>query len=306
MDGVAGLEGWRWIFLLEGIASVAAGVLCVFCLIDVPALSGGWLEPDEMKYLELRQIAAHGSTKRIKEQEKTRKWQIVRSVLFDWQLYLQGFVYWSNTAPNYGLKFSMPQIIANMGFTSAKAQLLTIPPYFVGAISAYSSAILSDRFKWRMPFIVGPQLLVVVAFAILFAKSENIQDNIGACYFAVMLACVGLYPINPGGNAWTVNNLAGPTKKAQGIAFMISMGNIGGIIGSYIYVDKEKPTYPSGYGASFGFAALGILSCFALEFGYWRENQKRAKMTESEVRGKYTQEELDAMGDRSPLFRYTL
>ncbi|ETS83944.1 hypothetical protein PFICI_05820 [Pestalotiopsis fici W106-1] len=297
MDGVAGLEGWRWIFIIEGLVSVACGILAWFCLIDTPALSGRWLEPEEIRYLELRQLAIQGNGARVREAEKSRKWQIAKSVLLDWQLYLQALVYWSNTAPNYGLKFTMPQIIKNMGFTSSNAQLLTIPPYFMGAVSAYVSAIFADRFRWRMPFIVGAQTLVMIAFIILFVKAADVKNNIAVCYFAVILSCIGFYPINPGGNAWTVDNLAGPTKRAQGVAFMIGMGNIGGIIGSYIYIDSEAPRYPTGFSASLAFAALGIVCCLALEFGYWRQNKKRAQMTEDEIRAKYTDEELEGMGD---------
>ncbi|KAJ0382720.1 hypothetical protein COL922a_011962 [Colletotrichum nupharicola] len=173
----------------------------------------------------------------------------------------------------------MPQIIKNMGYTSSNAQLLTIPPYIVGAISAYVSSSLSDRFKWRMPFIVFAQVLVLISFAILFFKAENIQENIPACYFAIFLASIGFYPINPGGNAWTVNNLAGPTKRAQGIAYMICLGSIGGIVGSFIYREDESPKYPSGFGSSFAFAGLGVVACFVLEFLFWNINRKRDKYT---------------------------
>lgn len=85
----------------------------------------------------------------------------------------------------------MPQIIKNMGLTSANAQLLTIPPYAVGAISAYLFSVFADKYSWRMPFILGPQLLLVVAFNILFTKSEDIKDNIALNYFAICLACFG-------------------------------------------------------------------------------------------------------------------
>lgn len=153
---------------------------------------------------------------------------------------------------------------------------------------------------------MGAQALVVIAFAILFTKADKIAENLGACYFAIILACIGFYPINPGGNAWTVTNLAGPTKRAQGIAYMICLGNIGGIIGSYIYLEEEKPKYPTGFGASFAFATWGIVCCLILEAGYWYLNKKRDKMTEAEIREKYTEEQLEKMGDRSPLFRYAL
>lgn len=219
---------------------------------------------------------------------------------------MHGIIYWSNTVPNNALKFTMPQIIRNMGYTSTHAQLLTIPPYCIGAMSAFGSSFFADRFSWRMPFIVGPQLIVVVAYSVLFNKAADIVKSVPACYFSVCLACLGLYPINPCGNAWNLNNLAGPTKRAMGIAFMLCIGNVGGIIGSYIYIEGEKPRYPTGFGASIGFAAAGVLACLAIEGMYKRINSKRAIMSEEEIYAKYTTEELDAMGDRSPLFRYTL
>lgn len=305
MDGVGNYEGWRWIFILEGLATVLAGVATFFCLIDSPATSGKWLDAGEIRFLELRQVTQNGN--RVSEKKAAGvDWKILRSVLCDWQIYLQALIYWSNTVPNNALKFTMPRIIRNMGYTSSHAQLLTIGPYCAGAVSAYVSAIFADRFTWRMPFIVGPQLLVVAAYAILFPLASDIRDNIPACFFAVVLACIGLYPINPGGNAWTVNNLAGQTKRAMGIAYMICLGNLGGIAGSYIFIEAESPRYPTGFGASLGFAAAGVGACFALEAAYYLQNKKKAAMSETEVREKYTDEELDAMGDRSPLYIYTL
>lgn len=124
MDGIGGYEGWRWIFLIEGIASVLAGCASWFLLPDSPALSGKWLTPDEVRFLELTQIKMRGrrSTSHHKPDAKTL-WDVLK----DWQLYFLGIVFMSNTVPNYGLKFTMPQIIRNMGFTSSTAQLLTIP-----------------------------------------------------------------------------------------------------------------------------------------------------------------------------------
>lgn len=297
------------IFILEGIFTVILGVMTFFTLIDSPALSGRWLTPNEMRYLELRQRAdpsrrVHSAAAGETKKSDTRKALV--SVLTDWQIWMHGVIYWSNTVPNNALKFTMPQIIRNMGYTSTHAQLLTIPPYCIGALSAFGSSFFADRFKWRMPFIVGPQLIVVTAYAVLFSKAEDITNNVPACYFGVCLACLGLYPINPCGNAWNLNNLAGPTKRAMRIAFMLCIGNIGGIIGSYIYIEEEKPKYPTGFGASIGFAAAGIVACFAIEAIYKWINTKRSKMTEEEISAKYTAEELEAMGDRSPLFRYTL
>jgi hypothetical protein len=148
------------------------------------------LEPDEIKYLELRQLASRKSRPN-EYRDKGFDKHIFLSVLTDWKIYCLVVVFWSNVVPNYGLKFTMPTIMVNMGYENAAAQLLTIPAYTVGAISAYVFAVCSDKFKWRMPFIVGPQVAVVVAEAILFSKSADVQNNIPLCYFAVCLACFG-------------------------------------------------------------------------------------------------------------------
>ncbi|KAH7049336.1 permease of the major facilitator superfamily [Macrophomina phaseolina] len=306
MDGLGGLEGWRWIFIMEGIVTVIMAVLCFFFLVDSPALSSRWLDPDEIRYLELRQYARHMQDSDQSAKEKTVHWDALWAVMTDWKIYLLILVNWSNAVPNYALKFTMPQIIKNMGYTSATAQLLTMPPYAVGALTAYAFSVFADRYSWRMPFIVGPQLSLVVAFSILFTKSEDIKDNIALCYFAVCLACFGMYPILPGVNAWNVANLAGPQKRSIGIGWLICAGNIGGVIGSYIYVEDEAPRYPTGYGTSFAFASAGILACLVLEFALWTINKRNARFTEEQIRAQYTSEQLHKMGDKSPLYKYSL
>ncbi|KAK3717488.1 hypothetical protein LTR37_005878 [Vermiconidia calcicola] len=164
----------------------------------------------------------------------------------------------------------------------------------------------SDRLTWRMPFICVPLVIVVIAYAILFSQSADIANNIPQCYFALCLACAGLYPVTPGVSAWNINNITGPTARAQGAAYMNALGAIGGIIGSYMYLDSESPSYPTGYGLSFALAALGIASALVMEFIFKKKNRKRDQMTETEIYEKYTEEQLGKMGHRSPFFRFTL
>lgn len=50
------------------------------------------------------------------------------------------------------------------------------------------SALFADRFTWRMPFIVGPQLVVIRAYGILIGKASEITENIPFCYFGNLLS----------------------------------------------------------------------------------------------------------------------
>lgn len=72
----------------------------------------------------------------------------------------------------------MPQIMSNMGFSRTVAQLMTAPPYACGAISAVTSAWFADRLTWRMPFLVGAQSLLIIAYAVLFVFAADISNNI--------------------------------------------------------------------------------------------------------------------------------
>lgn len=200
----------------------------------------------------------------------------------------------------------MPSVTKSMGFSSSQAQLLTIPPYVAGAFSAVVFGKLSDRFMWRLPFIVIPLLLIVVGFSTILPLAPEIKHHIAPCYVGVVLICLGIYPTNPAGSAWISGNLAGPSKKAMGIALNICMGNLGGIVGSYIFLVEEAPGYPTGFGTGLAVVASAVLSSMFLEFSYWRLNKKRNAMDRATILSTYSEEELSRMGDASPFFKYTL
>jgi hypothetical protein len=146
----------------------------------------------------------------------------------------------------------------------------------------------------------------MVAYAVLFTYSAQISSHVALCYTFVHVATISVYPVIPGGNTWLVNNMGSPEKRAQGVALMIGLGNCGGIIGSFIFLDAEKPRYQTGWGTALGFIIGGILAASSMEAAYMWINKRRDRISEAEVRDQYTEEELQRLGDRSPLFRYTL
>jgi len=99
----------------------------------------------------------------------------------------------------------------------------------MGAFSAIGFSLVSDRFNWRLPFILAPQSLLLIAYPVLFVYAAVIADNVALCYVMVVIACMGVYPIIPGTNAWTLNNLANAEKRNMGSGYFISLGNCGGM-----------------------------------------------------------------------------
>ena len=91
--------------------------------------------------------------------------------------------------------------------------------------------------------------------------------------------------------------MAPSSKRAIGMAAVIAGGNLGGIVGSNIFLLKEAPKYWTGYGVCLAIAICAAGSTFILKRSYHSDNSSRDKMTEEEIRDKYTDSQLTQLGD---------
>lgn len=157
-----------------------------------------------------------------------------------------------------------------------------------------------------MPFVVGPFAMIVVGFSIMLGLQGDFERQLGASYTAVIIACMGIYPSAPALIAWAGNNLAPASRRAVGLGLNISVGNLGGIMGSYLFFDSDAPEYSTGFGLSLAFCLSGLIAALIAEVAYRQGNKKKDAWSEEEVRALYTQDQLVAMGEKSPLFKYTL
>lgn len=101
MDGVGGYEGWRWIFLLEGLLTVVMGVMCFFLLIDSPQLSTRWLDPDEIRFLGIQHFIKEGG--QFKDEKKKTSVKDIKAVVLNWRMYLLAYILIGQAACAYGL-----------------------------------------------------------------------------------------------------------------------------------------------------------------------------------------------------------
>lgn len=129
LDGVGGLTGWQWIFVVEGVPSILVGAFLFKLLPDRPA-TAAFLTPDERENLT-REIAAEGA-----EVRQRHDFGVARSILHSRVLALS-LVYFSIAFGLYGLAFWMPQIIkASLAIDSnLQVSLLTAAPYALGAFA---------------------------------------------------------------------------------------------------------------------------------------------------------------------------
>lgn len=142
------------------------------------------------------------------------------------------------------------------------------------------------------------------AFVILMALPKDRWP--GARYGVLFAIAGGLYPSLCGVVTWNANNLAGSWKRAIGMALQITIGNLGGAVGSNIYLKRETPHYWTGYGVSLAVLIAAIISGFVLRFSLKKINAKRDRLTAEAIWAMYSAEQLAEVGDQSPFFRYTL
>lgn len=150
----------------------------------------------------------------------------------------------------YGFSFSLPTIILELGYTAAQAQLLTIPIYFVGACSTILFAYLADKRQNRWIFIIIPFAISAIGFIALLSIPHPRLP--GLTYAFLFTIPTGLYPAVISCISWVGNSLAPTWKRAIGMALMMSIGNLGGAVGSNIFLENQAPKYQLGYGFSMG------------------------------------------------------
>ncbi|KAF2184129.1 retrograde regulation protein 2 [Zopfia rhizophila CBS 207.26] len=300
MHGTGGLEGWRWIFILEGIVTVLVGFSLPWTLPDSPDRAS-FLHPDEKAFIRRRLEQDAGTSQGQVKTGENFQWRYLRAALTEWKLYFAMIAYWGNSVCLYAFTYSAPSIILGLGYTAANSQLLTIPIYILGVISTLAFSRMADRKGARWPFIVTPFIIALCGLIGLISIPHPRYP--GLTYAFLFTIPAGVYPPLIGILAWAGNNLAPSWKRAVGMALLISLGNFGGAIGSNIFIESQKPHYWLGYGFSLGIVAAAIMCTLVLKVVWSRMNKARDVIGEAEILEKYSEEELLDMGDKSPRYR---
>lgn len=169
MDGVGGLGGWAWIFILEGILTTVVGVLAYFFVVNYPDTCP-WLTSTERSFI-LKRLAADSD---VTENEGF-SWANVTAALSDPKVWLYSFGYHFLSLDLYTIALFLPSIIEDLGYSAASAQLLTIPPYGLAAILTVIIAWTSERVGRRAPFLIGANCITVIGYIILISNTDPVK-----------------------------------------------------------------------------------------------------------------------------------
>ena len=264
MKGVGGLNGWRWIFILEGILTVVVSLIAYFFINNYPA-TAKFLTEKERACINARLRSNNDATR-----DEAFTWHNVRRAFRDPKVWLYGLGFHTLSLPLYTLSLFLPTIIKELGYTAAQAQLLTVPPYAVAFVLTLSVAIASEKFKIRAPFIIGSSSLAIIGYVILLSASKP-----GVSYVGIIFAAAGIYPACAIVLSWPANNVSGQTKRATANAMQISIGNLGAVLGTQLYRSTDGPRFFVGHGFALGYLAANVVVVGTLWAVLRAENARR-------------------------------
>ena len=220
MDGVAGLHGWQWLFIMEAIPAIVLAVVVLFALPDRPA-DASFLAGEERDWL----IARLDAERRQREAVHS---QSVMQTLFNPKVLALSLVYFGAVALNYGLGFFLPQIVKGFGLSNLATGFVTAIPYVVGTVTMVWWGRRSDRKRERK----GHCGYALASAAICVAISTAFGDPTLKMLF-LSLAGFGIFSCLP--VFWTLPTafLSG-AAAAGGIAIINALGNLAGFFGPFV------------------------------------------------------------------------
>jgi ACS family tartrate transporter-like MFS transporter len=211
LDSFLGLDGWQWLFLIEGLPAVALGFVTLRYLDERPD-DAAWLEPDERAFLA-------AEVARERELRRQLGGQRLRDALGSPRVWLFGFVNFVLLAAGFGLTFFVPDLVQDRtGYTDFEVGVLAAIPFGFATAAMLVAARRGSGIAGLM--VLGAAGTLITAYA-----QSALLLTLGITLAAVgLLAALPRFWIGP-------TALLGGTAAAAGIALVAVLGNLGGFVG---------------------------------------------------------------------------
>ncbi|KAL3438641.1 major facilitator superfamily domain-containing protein [Aspergillus tetrazonus] len=248
LHGKAGLEGWRWMYLVQGLITCVIGIVTYWWMVDFP-------ENARKSFYFLTETEAKVAVQRIQADRgdvvlDPFEWRKVLVNFTDPKLYGFACMYFCLNIVSTSLNYFLPQIIeSGLGFSSNESILLSTPPYYWAVLPVLLTSLIGDTFRIRGPLITFNALCLIAGY-LMFGLPSSTQVTVR--YVGTFLA-TGAYVSNWAAlNAFMANNIVGQWKRATTAAAVAACNGLGSIAGSYIVRQSEAPEYQTAVWVSIG------------------------------------------------------
>ncbi|KAI5963900.1 hypothetical protein KGF57_001176 [Candida theae] len=295
MDGLGGVEGWRYLFIIEGGITVLTVPFAYFVLPDTPH-NTKFLSQQEKDIIQWKLKRDLGNVDDTDVEAKVSDWEGLKLAVMDIKMWMLCGMH-SFLVAACGVTNFFPTIVGTLNFNHTITLCLTAPPYIVAVVVTYFWARHADKTGERTFHIIIPMVFALVAFIIAVATL-----NTGARYFSMILMIPSLYSAFVVILTWISNSCPRPpAKRAVAIALVNCLSNSTSIWNSYLYPSSDGPRYVKAMSCNIAFIVLAILFVIMLRIRLMVLNKKIERGTMD------WQKELGKGNDGSkisPDFRY--
>jgi len=252
-----GISGWRWLFIVEGVATVGVALIAFFVLLDYPATSAR-LTPAERRLATIRILRDGIDTGKTTKARLTH-WQAFVAAVSDPKTYMFLVLFMLDVGAGT-ISYFIPTITKTLGYSSVKAQFMTVPIYVVAAVCLNIVAWSSDRHADRRWHIVGALTVGFAGSVVCAAVTQPVARYVMICFVAA-----GIWTALPLILSWTSGTITLPAeKRAVVLALVNAFGNFSSVYGSRIWPTRDSPKYHIGFGVTAGFLGAGMILAAAI------------------------------------------
>jgi len=249
MEGVLGLHGWQWVYILEGIPAILLGIITPFVMTDRPE-HAKWLKPEEREWL------TSTMNKELADKQKSGNHNFLAG-LKDPRTIAYSALYFGLVCGIYGLGLWMPTIVKALGkFDSVQVGFIVFIPYAIAAVFVYFWSKRSDRTGNRVWHACFSMAMAAVG---LLGAGYLLPVNAVLAMIFLTIAAMGIYSAIAPFLAMPSAALTG-AAAAAGLAMVNSLGNLGGFVAPYVVGLLKDATGNSQSGLTFLAACLAITS----------------------------------------------
>ncbi|MCX4163175.1 MULTISPECIES: MFS transporter [Paraburkholderia] len=214
IDGLLGIAGWQWIFIIEGLPATILGIVLLIVLVDRPG-DARWLSPQESQAL----------TDAVSREPRAHASKDLRSVLRDPRIFVLSALQFGFTMGSYGITIFLPQILREHHLSILSIGLLSAVPYLCGCVATILWAGAVDRKGHRIANLAATCTLGAAGLLVSIWV-----PSLSVAMIGLTIAIVGVTSAR--GIFWSIPpQLLAGQGAASGLALISSIGAFGGFLG---------------------------------------------------------------------------
>ncbi|KAL6705504.1 hypothetical protein ACN47E_006620 [Coniothyrium glycines] len=275
LGGVAGISGWKWLFILQGAVTFVIAVFGYFLLPDFPH-NTWWLTQAE-RDLAVNRMALDT----VGNKGETSVWAGFRQAASDPMVWVFAGMAHMHLAAN-GFKNFFPTVVETLGFNRTITLVLTCPPYLIAGAVTIAVSWSSGKFNERTWHITISKAVATFGFGLACAEIGT-----AGRYVAMIIFTIGTYGVNSLILGWCGSTCGQtPEKKAVAISIVTTIMNASFIWTPYLWPKSDEPRYIIALSSSAAFSVATALLAWVAKIVFQRKN-KKLRSSEDEVQTFY-------------------